>query len=163
MGYTYFRHLKTLKSRRRTLSEFLIFAGKRSRMKLFVLFSSALILSTSLHLSLGDENGGGEKKPPKKLQIGVKKRVENCDQKSRRGDLLSMHYTGKLEDGTEFDSSIPRGQPLQFTLGSGQVIKGWDQGLLGMCVGEKRKLVIPPELGYGASGAPPKIPGNSVL
>ena len=62
-------------------------------MKLFVLFSSALILSTSLHLSLGDENGGGEKKPPKKLQIGVKKRVENCDQKSRRGDLLSMHYT----------------------------------------------------------------------
>merc|ERR1712223_1542586 len=113
--------------------------------------------------SLGDENGGEQKKPPKKLQIGVKKRVENCDQKSRRGDLLSMHYTGKLEDGTEFDSSIPRGQPLQFTLGSGQVIKGWDQGLLGMCVGEKRKLVIPPELGYGASGAPPKIPGNSVL
>jgi len=132
-------------------------------MKLFVLFSAALILATSLHLSHGAAEETGEPKKPKKLQIGVKKRVENCEQKSRRGDLLSMHYTGKLEDGTEFDSSIPRGQPLQFTLGSGQVIKGWDQGLLGMCVGEKRKLVIPPELGYGSSGAPPKIPGNSVL
>merc|ERR1719238_1465437 len=75
-----------------------------------------------------------------------------------------MHYRGTLhEDGSEFDSSYDRGEPLSFTLGSGQVIKGWDQGLLGMCVGEKRKLVIPPELGYGATGAPPKIPGNSVL
>lgn len=100
---------------------------------------------------------------PKKLQIGIKKRVENCRIKSRKGDILHMHYTGKLEDGTEFDSSYPREQPLTFTLGSGQVIKGWDQGLIGMCEGEKRKLVIPPELGYGASGAPPKIPGNAVL
>eukprot|EP00093_Oithona_nana_P006897 06897.XXX_164075_166336_1 [CDS] Oithona nana genome sequencing. len=124
-------------------------------MKLFALVSLFFVLSSN-HLTYGDEK-------PKKLQIGVKKRVENCDQRSRRGDVLSMHYTGKLEDGTEFDSSIPRGEPLQFTLGSGQVIKGWDQGLLGMCVGEKRKLVIPPELGYGASGAPPKIPGNAVL
>merc|ERR1712071_243285 len=70
---------------------------------------------------------------PKKLQIGIKKRVENCTVKSKRGDLLHMHYTGTLEDGTEFDSSIPRGQPLTFTLGSGQVIRGWDQGLMGMC------------------------------
>ncbi|RXG52887.1 Peptidyl-prolyl cis-trans isomerase FKBP2 [Armadillidium vulgare] len=67
----------------------------------------------------------------KKLQIGVKKRVENCPLRSRRGDLLHMHYMGKLEDGTEFDSSYERGQPLSFTLGSGQVIKGWDQGLIG--------------------------------
>lgn len=107
---------------------------------------------------------GGESKVTK-LQIGVKKRVpaEECTIKSRKGDKLKMHYTGKLEDGTEFDSSIPRGDPLEFTLGMGQVIKGWDQGLLGMCQGEKRKLSIPPHLGYGESGAPPKIPGNSVL
>ncbi|KAA0720165.1 Peptidyl-prolyl cis-trans isomerase FKBP2 [Triplophysa tibetana] len=83
----------------------------------------------------------------KKLQIGIKKRVDNCPIKSRKGDVLNMHYTGKLEDGTEFDSSIPRNQPFTFTLGTGQVIKGWDQGLLGMCEGEKRKLVIPSELG----------------
>merc|ERR1719233_1026969 len=74
-----------------------------------------------------------------------------------------MHYTGTLQDGTEFDSSIPRGEPLSFTLGSGQVIKGWDQGLLAMCAGGKRKLVIPPDLGYGDSGAGDKIPGGSVL
>eukprot|EP00795_Rhopilema_esculentum_P003019 gene3019-1283_t len=67
---------------------------------------------------------------------------------------------GKLESGSEFDSSIPRGEPFVFTLGAGQVIKGWDQGLLNMCEGEKRKLVIPSELGYGSHGAPPKIPGS---
>ncbi|XP_016121757.1 peptidyl-prolyl cis-trans isomerase FKBP2-like [Sinocyclocheilus grahami] len=102
---------------------------------------------------------GAEKK---KLQIGIKKRVDNCPIKSRKGDVLNMHYTGKLEDGTEFDSSIPRNQPFTFTLGTGQVIKGWDQGLLGMCEGEKRKLVIPSELGYGDRGAPPKIPGKMI-
>eukprot|EP00090_Calanus_glacialis_P018159 TRINITY_DN2816_c0_g1_i1.p1 TRINITY_DN2816_c0_g1~~TRINITY_DN2816_c0_g1_i1.p1 ORF type:complete len:136 (-),score=51.93 TRINITY_DN2816_c0_g1_i1:154-561(-) len=105
----------------------------------------------------------GQEKKVTKLQIGVKKRVENCEMKSRKGDTLHMHYTGTLQDGTEFDSSIPRGEPLSFTLGSGQVIKGWDQGLVGMCEGEKRKLIIPPQLGYGASGSPPKIPGDSVL
>uniref|UniRef100_UPI00358DED63 peptidyl-prolyl cis-trans isomerase FKBP2 n=1 Tax=Myxine glutinosa TaxID=7769 RepID=UPI00358DED63 len=99
----------------------------------------------------------------KKLQIGVKKRVDNCSVKSHKGDTLHMHYTGKLEDGTEFDSSVPRKQPFVFTLGTGQVIKGWDQGLLGMCEGEKRKLVIPSDLGYGDHGAPPKIPGGATL
>lgn len=98
-----------------------------------------------------------------KLKIGVKKRVENCTVRTKKGDLVHMHYTGTLEDGTEFDSSIPRGEPLTFTLGMGQVIKGWDQGLLNMCEGEKRKLVIPPELGYGERGAGEKIPPNSVL
>ncbi|OWK17333.1 FKBP2 [Cervus elaphus hippelaphus] len=83
----------------------------------------------------------------RKLQIGVKKRVDHCPIKSRKGDVLHMHYTGKLEDGTEFDSSLPQNQPFVFSLGTGQVIKGWDQGLLGMCEGEKRKLVIPSELG----------------
>ncbi|XP_022083218.1 peptidyl-prolyl cis-trans isomerase FKBP2-like isoform X2 [Acanthaster planci] len=100
---------------------------------------------------------------PKKLQIGVKKKVENCEQRSKSGDTLHMHYTGTLQDGTEFDSSIPRGSPFVFTLGAGQVIKGWDQGLLNMCVGEKRKLVIPSDLGYGDRGSPPKIPGGATL
>lgn len=72
-------------------------------------------------------------------------------------------FQGTLEDGTVFDSSISRGQPISFTLGMDEVIKGWDQGLLGMCEGEKRKLTIPPELGYGAAGAGDAIPPNSVL
>ncbi|GLG93199.1 hypothetical protein R5R35_012716 [Gryllus longicercus] len=108
-------------------------------------------------------HGQEEKSSKKKLQIGVKKRVDNCQVKSKKGDFLHMHYKGTLEDGTEFDSSYGRGQPLTFTLGSAQVIKGWDQGLMGMCEGEKRKLVIPPELGYGSTGAPPKIPGDATL
>ncbi|KAI8785340.1 peptidyl-prolyl cis-trans isomerase FKBP2 [Biomphalaria glabrata] len=101
----------------------------------------------------------------KKLQIGIKKRVdpEKCKLKSRKGDVLHMHYTGKLEDGTEFDSSLTRNQPFVFTLGTGQVIKGWDQGLLNMCEEEKRKLVIPSDMGYGERGAPPKIPGGATL
>jgi len=119
-----------------------------------------LVLLVALTMGVtGEEAKAGQKK----LQIGIKKRIEDCSVKSRRGDLLHMHYTGTLEDGTEFDSSIPRGQPLTFTLGSGQVIKGWDQGLIGMCEGERRKLVIPSDLGYGNSGSPPKIPGGATL
>ena len=89
---------------------------------------------------------------------------EDCLVKSAKGDTLHMHYTGTLaKDGSEFDSSVKRGKPFTFPLGGGRVIKGWDQGLLDMCVGEKRKLTIPPELAYGARGRPPKMPANSVL
>lgn len=118
-----------------------------------------LLIVTVLSVCTVTVNGADKKK----LQIGIKKRVDNCTTKSRKGDVLNMHYTGKLEDGTEFDSSLSRDRPFTFTLGKGQVIKGWDQGLLGMCEGEKRKLVIPADLGYGDRGAPPKIPGGATL
>jgi len=95
------------------------------------------------------------------LRIGVLHRPEKCDQRTQPGDKLSMHYTGKLVDGTQFDSSIGRG-PFDFTLGAGMVIKGWDQGLVNMCVGEKRKLTIPSGLGYGESGAG-TIPAGATL
>lgn len=97
------------------------------------------------------------------LQIGVKFKPEICEVKAHKGDQVSVHYRGTLTDGTLFDESYGRGQPLDFNLGQGQVIKGWDQGILGMCVGEKRKLKIPAKLGYGDSGAPPKIPGGATL
>ncbi|KAJ3111751.1 Peptidyl-prolyl cis-trans isomerase fpr2 [Phlyctochytrium bullatum] len=104
------------------------------------------------------------KEPPKSLQIGVKFRPTECKRKSTNGDRLSMHYTGTLfSTGEKFDSSLDRDQPFDFQLGAGQVIKGWDQGLLDMCVGEKRKLTIPPHMGYGDRGAGGKIPGGATL
>lgn len=78
------------------------------------------------------------------------------------GNKVSVHYTGWLTNGTKFDSSLDRRQPFEFIVGFGQVIKGWDQGVAGMKVGGKRKLTIPPHLGYGAGGIGP-IPGNATL
>lgn len=95
------------------------------------------------------------------VKIKVTKRGENCTIKSRKGDRLSMHYTGTLQDGTKLDSSD--GTPFTFTLGAGQVIKGWDQGLLDMCEGEKRNLVIPSSLAYGDRGAGGTIPPRATL
>lgn len=88
---------------------------------------------------------------------------EGTGEVAKNGDTVSVDYTGTLEDGTKFDSSIDRGTPFSFTLGIGQVIKGWDLGVVGMKVGEKRKLTIPSELGYGASGAGGVIPPNATL
>jgi peptidylprolyl isomerase len=80
---------------------------------------------------------------------------------AQAGDIVWVHYTGKLADGTQFDSSVGR-KPFKFTLGAGEVIKGWDEGVVGMKVGEKRTLVIPPELGYGPGGKG-QIPANATL
>lgn len=98
----------------------------------------------------------------KPLNIEVTKAVE-CSRKSVAGDTVNVHYRGTLEaDGSEFDASYNRGTPLSFTVGKGQVIKGWDQGLLDMCPGEKRLLTIQPEWAYGQRNMGP-IPAGSVL
>lgn len=79
------------------------------------------------------------------------------------GQVVVVHYTGRLTNGTKFDSSVDRNEPFEFVLGQGQVIEGWDRGLAQMQVGEKARLTIPPEMGYGAQGYPGVIPPNSTL
>lgn len=82
---------------------------------------------------------------------------------AQKGDRVSVHYIGRLEDGTKFDSSRDRGEAFVFTLGEGRVIEGWEKGVLGMSVGEKSKLTIPPSLGYGQRGAGDVIPPGATL
>ncbi|KAG0209756.1 Peptidyl-prolyl cis-trans isomerase fkbp13, chloroplastic [Mortierella sp. GBA30] len=101
---------------------------------------------------------------PTELVIDVLSKPEGCTTLSKAGDKLSMHYTGTLhKTGAKFDSSLDRGRTFDFTLGIGQVIKGWDQGLTDMCVGETRKLTIPASLGYGGRSMGSAIPANSAL
>jgi len=88
---------------------------------------------------------------------------EGNGQEAKNGDVVSVHYTGTLLDGTKFDSSVDRGTPFDFNLGAGQVIAGWDQGVLGMKIGEKRKLIIPADLAYGDRGAGGLIPPGATL
>ena len=89
--------------------------------------------------------------------------VEGSGTEAKVGDNLTVHYTGMLEDGTKFDSSVDRGTPFNFVLGMGQVIEGWEKGMEGMKVGEKRKLTIQPEYAYGERGIPGVIPPNATL
>jgi len=117
----------------------------------FLLLSIAVLASAASSVLAGPE-----------LEIEVTRAVE-CDRKTKKGDKIDVHYRGTLKkDGSEFDASYNRGTPLSFVVGKGSVIKGWDDGLLDMCIGEKRTLTIPPHLGYGDRGMGP-IPAGSTL
>lgn len=106
------------------------------------------------------------------LKVDVYEGPKECEDESKvkAGDFLSMHYTGTIDEsseagekGKQFDSSVGRGQTFDFQIGVGQVIKGWEEGIVGLCVGAKATVVIPPEMGYGASGAGADIPGGATL
>lgn len=99
----------------------------------------------------------------KNNQILPMSEVQLGEQVATKGAIVSVHYTGRLSTGEVFDSSAQHGRPIQFMLGVGQVIQGWDEGIEGMKVGEKKTLTIPPEKGYGVNGYPPVIPPNATL
>ena len=126
---------------------------------LIVLIVVAVLVFLTIKLNknkMSDDNNNFPSENPVSIDAGAKV-----------GDIVSVNYTGKLADGTVFDSNVDpkfnHVQPFQFTLGAGQVIPGWDKGVLGMKVGEKKTLVIPPEDAYGARGAGGVIPPNATL
>jgi len=96
-------------------------------------------------------------------ELNTKILREGSGNESKSGDTLVVNYLGTLKDGTKFDSSYDRGEPFEFTLGNSSVIEGWEQGMLGMKVGEKRKIEIPSSMGYGENGIIGTIPGKSGL
>ena len=93
----------------------------------------------------------------------IEDHVVGAGEEAVAGKRVKVHYTGTFEDGRTFDSSVPRGEPFEFKLGAGQVIRGWDQGVAGMKVGGKRKLTIPSDLAYGSRGAGNVIPPDTTL
>jgi FKBP-type peptidyl-prolyl cis-trans isomerase len=120
-------------------------------------------------VSSGDQGQSIPQSDPDSLPTGpitelmIKDRVVGSGSEVKSGDTVDVHYTGTFLDGRKFDSSLDRGQPFSFKVGAGSVIKGWDQGLVGMKTGGKRQLIIPSELAYGEVGAPGAIPPNTPL
>ena len=106
---------------------------------------------------------GSASVPAQASVLAVVDEVVGTGPEAKSGDKVRVHYTGWLTDGRKFDSSLDRRRPFSFTLGANEVIAGWDQGVAGMKVGGKRKLTIPPDLGYGAEGAGGVIPPNATL
>lgn len=163
------RHRKIGKARKRPKGNFP--AGKtkpptgRNRQARVIAIIVVLVIAVSAIAYLISKRGGGSSATEVTTATGLKytDTVVGTGATPQKGQTLSVHYTGTLESGLEFDSSRRKGTPMNFKLGLDPMIKGWDQGIETMKVGGRRKLVIPSALGYGPQGRPPSIPGNSTL
>lgn len=122
-----------------------------------------LVLAGLLFLPKGSDEGGEDVVQEKITDLQIEDLVVGEGEEAKEGDRVTVNYLGTLTDGTKFDSSYDRNEPFSFTLGAGEVIKGWDLGVSGMKIGGKRKLTIPSDLAYGESGAGSTIPPNAAL
>ena len=110
-----------------------------------------------------DASATAPRKPPPPVELKREDVTLGTGTEAKEGDKVAVQYTGALTNGEVFDSSVERDEPFEFTLGQGEVIKGWDEGVVGMKVGGKRKLTIPYQKAYGDAGSPPKIPPRATL
>lgn len=142
-------------------------SARRRNQRIFLGIAIVLILALAVYLAYNAFSGPDT--PPSSAAetvtasgLRIQEVSPGSGEQAVVGDTVAVHYSGKLEDGTQFDSSMG-GQPIEFTLGQGRVIQGWEEGILGMQVGGKRVLTIPPDLAYGSAGAGGVIPPNATL
>ena len=163
------RHRKINKAKKRPKGRYPAISpgapsGKNRNMRIIAILVVVVLAASAVGYVLskrGGSSGGAEVTTASGLKYV--ELVEGSGATPQRGQTVTVHYTGTLTNGTKFDSSVDRGRPAEYRIGVGEVIKGWDEGIMSMKVGGKRKLTIPANLGYGAMGRPPNIPGNSTL
>jgi peptidylprolyl isomerase len=161
------RHRKTKKKRQKGLYPTASAGarGGKSRNTRAIAIGLVVILAAGVAAYVFMNRRGGSAGTEVTTASGLKYTdlVEGTGASPQIGQSVTVHYTGTLENGTKFDSSYDRGQPMTFRFGLDPMIKGWDEGVSTMKVGGKRKLIVPPALGYGVRGKPPDIPGNAIL
>ena len=138
-------------------------AGRNRQARVIAIILVALIAVAAIAYLIKQRGGTSEPEITTASGLKYSDMVVGTGATPQRGQTVTVHYTGTLENGLEFDSSRERGTPTDFKIGIGKVIKGWDEGLMSMKVGGRRKFIIPSALGYGPQGRPPDIPGNSTL
>lgn len=162
------RHRKTSKAKKRPKGPYPAAkakppAGRDRQARLIAIIIVLALAASAIAYLITKRAGSGGTEVTTASGLKYTDLVVGTGPSPQTGQLVSVHYTGTLLNGKKFDSSLDRGKPFEFRIGTGGVIKGWDEGLISMKVGGKRKLVIPSALGYGARGAPPNIPPNSTL